>query len=141
MLADRGTPATAIGFVSVVSILALFLGRGFILPLVNVSSACFGLTYVVTCLTLLKLRRSEAGAIRAYVAPGGRVTAVLALAVALTVTLVALLQPALAAGGHVPSEWVTLAGWSLAGAALWFGTRAGRRAMPEGVRAERLRGL
>lgn len=133
-------PAGALAFVSAISIAALFLGRGFVSPIVNVSSACYGLMYVVTCLTLIKLRRTAGAAPRAYSAPGGIATAVVGIAAALATTVVALVQPWLAGRAGPPAEWLVLGGWGAAGFALWLATARSRASITEAERAALLRG-
>jgi amino acid transporter len=135
------TPAWAISFISILSIGALFLGRGFILPLVNVSSTCFGLAYFVTCLTLIKLRRADPSASRPYLAPGGIGMARVASVVSLGIIAVTLVQPWFAAKeGATPPEWITIGGWIALGLVIWLLTTGFRRKLPEGVRRERLNG-
>jgi len=134
------TPAAAIAAVSLVSIAALFLGRGFILPLVNVASACFGVLYAVTCLTLIKLRREPGARPAAYAAPGGVVTAWIAAIASLAMVCVALIGPWLAAGPKPPSEWLTLGGWIALGVLIWTVTGRSRASIPQAERAALLRG-
>jgi amino acid transporter len=134
------TPWVAIALISATSIVALFLGRGFILPLVNVTSICFGLMYIVTCLTLIRIRGEQGAAPRAYSAPGGRATAAVAAAASLAIVAVAILQPWLADRGRVPSEWLTLAGWMALGGLLWAATGRSRGSVSEARRWDLLRG-
>ncbi len=133
-------PAAAIAVISLISIAALFLGRGFILPLVNVSSICFGLMYVVTCLTLIRLRRGKGSDRRAYSAPGGVATAWVATLLSLAIVAVALVQPWLGSGRQIPSEWLTLGGWGLTGVLLWAITARTRAQVSAAERGDLLRG-
>ncbi len=134
------TPAAAIALVSLISIAALFLGRGFILPIVNVSSVCFAAMYVITCLTLIKLRRAQGEAQRAYSAPGGVATAIVAGAASVAILGVALLAPWLADSRRIPSEWLTLGGWAVLGAAVWLASARSRGSISEAERGVLLRG-
>jgi amino acid transporter len=134
------TPSFAVAFVSVISIAVLFLGRGFITPLVNVSSACFSLTYLVTCLTLIRLRRVEPGTERPYRAPGGAGMAWIASLVSLAILAVTLVQPWLAAGDRIPPEWITLGGWAGLGLVFWFAATRARRRIAEPARRAILTG-
>ena len=136
----RRTPAFAIGFVSLVSLAGLFLGRGFILPIVNVTSVCFALTYMVTALAVLRLRRTDPGAERPWSVPGGRPTARLALAGSAIVLVIAVAQPWLAAPGKVPAEWWILLGWSSLGALVWITTGPRRALITAEERRRRLSG-
>lgn len=114
-----GAPVYAIGVISVASILGLFLGRGYILPVVNISSAAFGLTYLVTCLALLRLRRAG-GALPGYAVPGGRVTITIAAFVSAAISLVALVQPWFGIDHGIPPEWLTIIGWSVLSFVVWL---------------------
>ncbi|MGH7024452.1 MAG: APC family permease [Caulobacteraceae bacterium] len=133
-------PSTAIGLVSLISIGALFLGRGFIAPLINVSSAVYCLMYLVTCLTLIRLRRASGGPPAAYAAPGGAATAWLAIAASVAMLAVSLVGPWMASGGAIPPEWLTLAGWSALGAIVWLASARSRAEVSEPERAQLLRG-
>lgn len=113
----RGTPAAAILFITAVSVAGLLLGRGFIMPIVNITSAGFAFLYVVTCAAVVRLRRTQPGG-REFAVPGGNATARVALAGSGIIMAVALVQPALAAG-RVPVEWFVIGGWALVGLAAW----------------------
>lgn len=98
------------------------LGRGFILPIVNIISACFGITYVATCLAVLKLRKT--GEKASFTAPGGKTLVVCAIVFSAIIALVALVQPWYLADGSIPPEWLTLGSWGLISTAIWFGARS-----------------
>src|SRR5438552_12149056 len=59
--------------------IGIFLGRGLILPIVNVTSSCFTLVFLLICAGVVKtrLRRTSASPQPAYRVPGGIVTACL----------------------------------------------------------------
>jgi amino acid transporter len=87
------SPATSVIFVGVVATLGVFLGRGAIIPIVNLASACFALGYLLICLGVLKLRRERPEHERPYRVPGGVVTAGLALAGSVFMLFLSLYQP------------------------------------------------
>ena len=133
------TPATAVAVVSMICIAGLFLGRGFITPIVNVSSIGYCFLYLITALTLIRLRRRGDEPASAYRAPGGVVTAWFVVAASLAMAAVAIIQPWLAAGGHVPAEWLILAGWVAAAVLVWRQSSAGRAGLTETERGAVLR--
>ena len=136
-LGPSGTPVTGILIVTLVTLGALPMGRGFILPIVNLTSACFAITYLITCLALLKLRRSGTSA--AFTAPGGSLLVTAAAISSVVIFLVAMIQPWLA-GPDVPAEALALAGWMTFAAVLWLVMRRSILAVPDADRARQLRG-
>jgi amino acid transporter len=132
------TPTTALGLITAISIAALFVGRGFVTPIVNVSSIGYCLLYGVTAFTLIRLRRTNSGA-AAYRAPGGVVTAGFAIVASAAMLAVALIQPMLN-GGRAPAEWWVLAGWAVAGLVVWRLSAGGRASLSEAERGALLRG-
>jgi amino acid transporter len=128
------TPAVGIGFITVVTFVGVFLGRGFIIPAVNIVSVAYGVTYLVTCLTVLRLRRSEPDAPRGYLALGGRGGIGLAAIGSAAFAITALLQPYFAAGRTVPAEWLVIGGWTALGLLVWFGSRKTRGTVDEAER-------
>jgi amino acid transporter len=136
-LGPASTPVTGILILTLVTLAVLPLGRGFILPIVNLTSACFAITYLITCLALLKLRRS--GNVAAFTAPGGNFLVAAAAVSSVGIFLVAVIQPWLA-GPDVPAEALALAGWMAFAGVLWLAMRRSILAVPHAVRAPQLRG-
>lgn len=127
------SPAIAIAFLSLASCIGIMLGRRAIVPVVNVASCCFAMSYLLVCLSVLKLRRTRPELERPYRVPGGRLTAVLAAAASLLMIGLALYQPAMAAYGRVPMEWTVLSVWTLLGCVFWMAAQGlrGRISEPE----------
>jgi basic amino acid/polyamine antiporter, APA family len=136
---QSSVPVNAITMISLVSIFGLFLGRGYILPVVNISSAAFGFTYLVTCVALLRLRADGLGA-PGYLVPGGRPTIIIAALVSAAITVVALIQPWFATKAGMPPEWLTLLGWGLLSALVWLFIRKDVRRTGEDERRALLAG-
>jgi hypothetical protein len=67
-------------------------------------------------------------------------TAIIAAAASLAILGVALLAPWLADARRVPSEWLTLGGWTVLGAAVWLASARSRGSVSEAERGVLLRG-
>jgi APA family basic amino acid/polyamine antiporter len=131
------TPALAIGVSTALTCLCIFAGKGFILPIVNVSSAAFAFTYLVACLAALRLRKTDPDAPRPYRIPGGVPTAWAGVAASLMLLGVSLIQPFVAAG-KPPVEWLVLGIWGAVALAIWFASTKSRRSIGEDERRRRL---
>ncbi len=77
------------------------------------------LTYVMCCLTVLRLR-SRGGA-EPFRLPGGSAFAWIGLCGSVAMTVVAFLAPFWQRGG-LPMEWQLLGVWGLVGCAVWLST-------------------
>jgi basic amino acid/polyamine antiporter, APA family len=124
-----GSPATAVLFVGVASAAAVLLGRGALLPIVNVAGICLAGAALLICVGVVRFRRMSPHVPRPYRVPGGSVTAALAAGVCLWMVAWALIEPAL--GGGVPLEWVVLGGWAALGALMWTVARSTRGSLTE----------
>jgi APA family basic amino acid/polyamine antiporter len=120
-------PSSAVLFVGLCSLGGLFLGRGAVLPLVNMASICVAFTFVLACVGLAKLRRqSDDGAgpgAAGFRAPGGTTMLVVAGLGAAGMSLIALFEPLTRTGGGVPLEWILMLGWAAIGLAFQLGFR------------------
>lgn len=114
------SPMVAIAFLSLTSCIGIMFGRRAIAPVVNVASCCFAMSYLLVCLSVLKLRRTRPELERPYRVPGGRLTAVLGAASSLLMIGLALYQPAISAAGRMPMEWTVLIVWTLLGCVVWM---------------------
>jgi amino acid transporter len=109
-----GAPRNAIITVVVLTGVGVVLGRGAILPIVDMVAICLALS-IILCLAVLLRRRHIDPATPSFVVPGGTTTVVLALIGAATMIGVALIQPLLRNTGKIPVEWVMLGAWAAAG--------------------------
>ena len=124
-----GSPSAAVVFVGVVSAAAVLLGRGALLPIVNVAGICLAGAALLICIGVIRFRRAAPAVDRPYRVPGGTLTAGLAAAVCLWMVAWALVEPFLAGGA--PLEWLVLGGWGALGAALWATGGATRGTLTE----------
>ena len=111
-----GTPSNAVLFVGACTLAGVLLGRGAIVPIVNMSAVATTVTFALCLVVLLKLRRESAEQ-PSFRVPGGAVVILFALAGALIAATVALFEPMWSAG-RIPLEWYLLIGWALIGMAL-----------------------
>ena len=114
------TPAAAVLFVGVVSLLGAMLGRQGLEPIVNAVSVSLGLAYVATCAGAYRLRRRSADRQSLYKAPGGRATIAVGLVGSLLFLAMAVYSPYRAGDGRIPLEWWILAVWTLAALPMWL---------------------
>lgn len=121
------TPSVAVYFVSAWTLAGIMLGTGAVLPLVNTSSICLAVTFVVSCLALLKIRRRN-GHRSEFSAFGGNVAVLMIAMCAIAMALIALLAPLTRANGSVPLEWLLLAVWFVVGLAVFAFGKARRSA-------------
>ncbi len=123
----RRSPSRAIGFVGIVSSCGILLGRGLILPIVNVTSSCYSLVFLLVCVGVIKMRLNGKLPKAAYRMPGGIVTAFLGSLGSLFVLLVSLYQPyAARKPGVFPTEWTILLAWVVLGCLFWLVARRTR---------------
>jgi APA family basic amino acid/polyamine antiporter len=108
-------PGTAALFVGGVSLLGVLLGRGAIVPIINMASISLSFSYMVCCWAVLRLRKLEPHTPRPFRVPLGIGGIRLATLAALAMALVSLLEPLTRSHG-VPLEWVLLIAWSILGA-------------------------
>jgi len=125
----HGSPATAVLFVGIASAAAVLLGRGALLPIVNVAGICLAGAALLICLGVIRFRRIAPGISRPYQVPGGTITAGLAALVCLWMVAWALIEPALAR--TVPLEWLVLGGWAALGAVMWAVAGTSRGSLTE----------
>jgi len=104
-------PANAILLLTLVSIGGMLLGKGALIPIINMATICITLILVLALVVLLKLRRRLADS-PGYSVPGGVTTIYICLSGALLMAGFAFFGPLLQRPGHVPLEWVLMAAWA-----------------------------
>jgi amino acid transporter len=130
---DGHAPRRAIAAVTLISMIGLFLGKGVLLPVVNVTSTLFAVMYAIVCFGVLRHRRSPPTA-GAYRVPGGFVLVCGAALFSLYLIGLSLLQQYKDAGNRLPPEWWLLLGCAVVGSASWASTRASRDGLSEAER-------
>ncbi len=110
-----GAPRVAIAFTTVATAIGVAVGRGALMPIVNMSSLCLALSILVCLVALLLLRRSQPLA-AGFRVPTGLLVA--ALVCAFTMIGAAVLAPILRDPGRLPGEWLLLVAWGALGVAL-----------------------
>ncbi|MBM4187736.1 MAG: APC family permease [Gemmatimonadetes bacterium] len=123
-----GSPKTAIVFITVFGLLGNLLGRRGIGPIVNVGAAAASFAYLVTTLSIWRLRVTAPDRPRPFRLPSVAIAVVSSLG-ALVLLLAALRQNWVDAGGGVPLEWGVIAVWGLIGAVLWNRAQGARAAL------------
>lgn len=118
----HGSPANAVLFSGLGAAVVTMLGRNAALPIVNSSSACLAFAYLITCVAVLRLRRTHPDVPRPFTVPGGVPTIAVAIASAVFSLGLSIYQPWADAGGKLPLEWVMLSGWLALGALAWRST-------------------
>jgi basic amino acid/polyamine antiporter, APA family len=118
-----GAPANAILLVTIASIAGMVLGKGALIPIVNMAVICVAMVLVLSLVILLKLRRRQPLS-PGYAVPGGTPTVLLCLGGAVLMAGFAFCQPMLEKPGAIPLEWILMAVWIALGVA--FGRLASR---------------
>ena len=119
----RGSPVGAILFVALCNALGVVLGRGAIIPLVDMASLCLAGNLVLICVAALRLRSTSGATALPYRTPGGAATILYGLlGSALTAGFI-FVEPLFEARGKVPLEWIVTAVWAGLGALFWMSWR------------------
>ena len=126
-------PTRAILFVTVLSMAGVFLGKGVLLPVVNVTSTLFALMYaIVTIGVIFHRRRSDTSG--GYRVPGGRLLVWAAAVFSIYLVALSLLQQWMDAGRRVPVEWWLLLGFGALAWSLWVFSSKTRHGISEARR-------
>ena len=112
-----GSPAAALIFVAALNIGGIFIGKAAIEPITDMCAMVLTLTYVMCCMTVLRLRFRSGAA--PFPLPGGNAFAWIGLCGSVAMTVVAFLAPFLQRGG-LPPEWELLGVWGVIGCAVWL---------------------
>jgi amino acid transporter len=117
------SPVVAVVLVGAVGLLGICLGRGALVPIINMASISLTFSYAFACWAVLRLRRAQPGLERPFRVPGGIVTMRLAIITTTVMGAISLFQP-LIRDRRVPLEWLLLLSWTVLG---WVLTRVARR--------------
>ena len=109
----------AVMFVGIIGTLGALFGRNAIVPIVNASSACLALVFLLVVLGVARLRHTRPNHERPYRVPCGVFLPYLTGVYALGLLVISLYEPYRAAGGGVPVEWMALGTWAVLGAVFW----------------------
>ncbi|HOP19319.1 MAG TPA: APC family permease [Amphiplicatus sp.] len=106
------SPVTAIVVVAAISMAGLFLGQGFLLPVVNMTSTLLSGMYVLVTVGILKIRamRTPGEEAPPYTAPGGKPMIIFGCLFSIYLVVLSLIQQSAAAGWRWPPEWSILLG-------------------------------
>jgi len=113
------TPALASLLVGGLTIAGVMLGRGALLPIVDMGSVCLAGTFVMGFLAVIKLRRDGVHASADAKLPGGAWSLGIGLAGALVMAVFAIVEPLFASTGAIPLEWTLLFAWGCIGGVVY----------------------
>lgn len=114
----HGVPRRAIMFVTLCTSVGVCLGRGAVIPIINMSTICVTLIIVLSLVALLRLRRRQA--VRPeFTVFGGAPLLLLVILAAGAAAVVGLVSPFRTTGG-VPLEFLLMGGWTLIGGVFWL---------------------
>jgi APA family basic amino acid/polyamine antiporter len=130
---DGRAPRRAILTVTLASVVGLFLGKGVLLPVVNVTSTLFAVMYAIVCFGVLQHRRAVPS-IGTYRVPGGIVVVWAAALFSWYLMGLSLLQQYKEAGSRLPPEWWLMLGFAMLGWIYWLSTGASRGRLSEAER-------
>jgi len=111
--ARAAAPANAIVLITLVSVCGMLLGKGALIPIINMATICITLILVLALAVLLRLRRERRFLSSSFHVPGGVPTIVVCLSGVMSMAGFALFGPYLQRPGHVPLEWILMAGWAV----------------------------
>lgn len=111
-----GVPGRAVIAVVVINASGVFLGRGAIVPLINMCSMMLTLAFIMCCAGLIRLRTEQQDQ-PAFQVPGGTPVAVLSTAGAAVMAATAFASPVIEA--RFPIEWVLISIWTVLGLIVW----------------------
>jgi basic amino acid/polyamine antiporter, APA family len=109
----RNTPTNAILLVTAASVVGIFLGRGALVPIVNMATICVAMTIVLMLFVLVTQRRRQPRS-PGFSVPLPRVTISICVVGATLMAAYALVQPLWTQHG-IPLEWKLIAVWATIG--------------------------
>src|SRR6202011_4614793 len=105
--------------VTMLSVAGLFLGKGALLPVVNVTSTLFALMYVIVSFGVLRHRSMAKAPATTCRVPGGALLVWSAVLFSTYLLVLSLLQQWVDAGSRLPAEWLPVAGFAGCPRVLW----------------------
>ncbi len=123
----HGAPTAAVVFVASCTGLGVFLGRGAIIPVVDMASLCLAGNLVLTGAAALRVRATQRG-VAPYRTAGGAGTLLYALLGSAGMAAFALVDPILRRPGRIPIEWIVAGAWTAMGVVFWCVRRGLTRA-------------
>jgi APA family basic amino acid/polyamine antiporter len=121
------SPYVAVIALGMANLLGVILGRGILIPIVNVASICLAVSLAVTCAATARIRSLAAHKSDVpYTVPGGRWTIGYALVGSSTMGAFALWEPWSKANNSVPVEWKLIGAWIASGLFFWMCLKVSR---------------
>ena len=109
-----GAPGPATVLIGSLGTVGVALGRGGLMPLVNVASIAVSVAFCVCCCATLRLRRDSPHLVRPFRVWGGEKLIWVAIVVSAALALVALAGP-LYGDRRLPIEWILIGVWGTIG--------------------------
>jgi amino acid transporter len=134
------SPARAVLFVGGAGCVLALMGRNALLPMVNAASASLAAVFFISCIGVIRLRRTRAYVERPYRVPGKKLIPIVAALASLAMVFFALYEPYLSAKGRFPVEWSFFLFWSILGLVFWKTAARVRRVLSEDERRQRILG-
>jgi amino acid transporter len=106
--------------------------------MVNAASASLAMVFFVTCIGVIRLRRTRTQIERPYRVPGKKAIPIVAALASLAMAFLALYEPYMRTEGHFPIEWSFFMVWSVLGLVFWKGAARFRRELNEDERRDRI---
>jgi amino acid transporter len=125
-----GAPALAIILLTMTSCVAVFLGRGAIVPIVNMCSMCIAINFSVAIYVLYRRRKIDSS-VPEFAVPGGNVLIIAAGLLSTVMAAILIYEPLVrTAPGAIPIEWTLVSVWAVLGLIAAVATRRRRLAAP-----------
>jgi basic amino acid/polyamine antiporter, APA family len=127
---ETRAPHISVLLIGAFTIVTLPLGKGVIVPVINMAAMCAGVVIVILLLGLLRMRLT-ATTTPDFQVPGGTYVIALGIAGSGAMAVFALVEPWVSGRGEVPIEWLLVTLWGALGFVCW--RRLGARAQSPAV--------
>lgn len=121
--AESGSPVNAVVFVSVIGVFGIFLGKGVLMPVVNVTSTLLAFMYLVVTFGVLRFRQTKSYLRRLYKVPGGLVVIGIAILMSFYIFVLSLYQQFANSGSRIPTEIYILVCMLVFAGVIWMLSR------------------